>query len=72
MSLDKLLHDRNLRLAAEHGHAQIVASLCGDGGMDPAAHDNYALRIAARHGHTDVVKYLCGLPPDRGVDPAAC
>jgi hypothetical protein len=57
-----------IRLAAENGHAAVVALLLGDPRVDPAARDNYAIRWAAAYGFAEVVALLLA---DPRVDPAA-
>ena len=57
-----------IRLAADHGHPEVVKVLLADPRVDPSAGDNYAIRLASENGHLDVVKALLA---DKRVDPSA-
>ena len=47
-----------IRLAAEHGHDEVVSRLMDILEVDPSACDNEAIGLAAANGHREVVKEL--------------
>jgi ankyrin repeat protein len=72
--------EQALRLAANHGHLELVRYLCklkdknGNYRCNPSAYNNDEIRKAAMNGRLNVVKYLCGLTNTNGsyrIDPSA-
>ena len=58
--------DNVFGLAAQYGHAEVVATLLEDPQVDPAERSNYAIGRAAEFGRLDVVRLLLD---DPRVDP---
>jgi hypothetical protein len=56
-----------IRLAAQHGHVQVVERLLQDARVDPSRDNQFALQKATYHGHFKIVELL--LKDDR-VDPS--
>jgi len=68
IQLESTMSSRDLRLAAEKGHLDVIERLLRDPRVDPADDRNSAIRWAARNGHLDVVERLLRYPT---VDPTA-
>jgi len=61
--------NRALRLAAEHGHFDIVEYLCNHG-ADISAYEHQAMRRASIHGHVEIERYLLkGADSKESLDP---
>ena len=60
--------NKAIRIASEHGNADLVRLLLADPRVDPTAHNNEAIRAASHNGYTYVVKLLLD---DGRADPAA-
>ena len=56
-----------IRLAADHGHPEVVKVLLADPRVDPSAANNFAIRSASQNGHLEVVKALLA---DKRVNPS--
>jgi ankyrin repeat protein len=64
---DIIMSSRDLRLAAEKGHLDVVERLLNDNRVNPVDDGNFAIIWAADKGHLDVVERLL---KDKRVDPS--
>ncbi|PRP82328.1 hypothetical protein PROFUN_10232 [Planoprotostelium fungivorum] len=57
-----------VRLAASHGHSEVVRVLLADPRVDPSAHNQEAIKESSSRGHAMIVQQLLA---DPRVDPSA-